>query len=138
MSDLTAVEQANAGFYQAFETLDIARMELRLVARRARAVRPPGLAPPGRLGAVRTSWATIFENTAEMRFSLSDVRASAIGDLAWVTCTENIFSEVHGRLAVTSVLATNLFERTADGWRLIHHHASHVFSATPESDSTNN
>jgi ketosteroid isomerase-like protein len=86
--------------------------------------------------AVRTSWATIFENTAEMRFSLSDVRASATGDLAWVTCKENIFSEVHGRLAVTSVLATNLFERTADGWRLIHHHASHVFSATPESDST--
>src|SRR5205823_10406349 len=48
--------------------------------------------------AVRSSWATIFENTAEMRFTLSDVRASACGDLAWVTCTENIFSEVHGRL----------------------------------------
>jgi ketosteroid isomerase-like protein len=73
-----------------------------------------------------------------MRFTLSDVRASAGGDLAWVTCTENIFSEVQGRLAVTSVLATNLFERTADGWRLVHHHASHVFSATPQSKSTNN
>jgi len=88
--------------------------------------------------AVRSSWATIFANTGEMRFTLSDVRASASGDLAWVTCTENIFSEVQGRLAVTSILATNLFERAADGWRLVHHHASHVFSAAPPADSTNN
>ena len=138
MSDLTAVEQANAGFYQAFETLDIARMEL--VWSHGEHVQCVHPGWPILVGweAVRASWATIFENTAEMRFSLSDVRASATGDLAWVTCTENIFSEVHVRLAVTSVLATNLFEKTADGWRLIHHLASHVFSATPESDSPNN
>jgi ketosteroid isomerase-like protein len=73
-----------------------------------------------------------------MRFTLSDVRASAGSDLAWVTCTENIFSEVHGRLAVTSVLATNLFERGPDGWRLVHHHASHILAVTPEIDSPNN
>jgi ketosteroid isomerase-like protein len=27
-------------------------------------------------------------------------------------------------VTVTSILATNLFERDADGWRLVHHHAS--------------
>jgi hypothetical protein len=27
---------------------------------------------------------------------------------------------------VTSVLATNLFEHGRNGWRMIHHHASHV------------
>ena len=31
-----------------------------------------------------------------------------------------------GRIAVTSVLATNVFERTPEGWRMILHHASHV------------
>ena len=138
MSDVSAVEQANARFYQAFETLDLARMEL--VWSRGEHVKCVHPGWPLLVGwdAVRSSWATIFENTAEMRFTLSDVRASASGDLAWVTCTENIFSEVQGRLAVTSVLATNLFERTADGWRLVHHHASHVFSTAPQSDSTNN
>jgi hypothetical protein len=30
-------------------------------------------------------------------------------------------------VTVTSILATNLFERAADGWRLVHHHGSHVF-----------
>jgi ketosteroid isomerase-like protein len=134
--DVGEVEQANARFYQAFETLDLARME-RVWAHdeHVKCVHPGW---PILIGweAVRSSWATIFENTGEMRFTLSDVRASARGDLAWVTCTENIFSEVHGRLAVTSVLATNLFERGPDGWRLVHHHASHVL--TPVSDGRAN
>jgi ketosteroid isomerase-like protein len=136
VSDLTEVEQANARFYQAFETLDLARME-RVWAHdeHVKCVHPGW---PILIGweAVRSSWATIFENTGEMRFTLSDVRASARSDLAWVTCTENIFSEVHGRLAVTSVLATNLFERGPDGWRLVHHHASHVL--TPMGDERAN
>src|SRR5689334_6829650 len=76
--------------------------------------------------AVRESWARIFDNTAEMRFTLSNVQAMAGGDLAWVSCTENILSEVNGRLSVTAILATNLFERDGAGWRLVHHHASHV------------
>ncbi len=98
MSDVAAVEQANARFYQAFETLDLARMEL--VWSHGEHVKCVHPGWPILVGwdAVRSSWATIFENTAEMRFTLSDVRASAGGDLAWVTCTENIFSEVHGRL----------------------------------------
>jgi len=136
VSNLTEVEQANARFYQAFETLDLARME-RVWAHdeHVKCVHPGW---PILIGweAVRSSWATIFENTGEMRFTLSDVRASARSDLAWVTCTENIFSEVHGRLAVTSVLATNLFERGPDGWRLVHHHASHVL--TPMGDGRAN
>jgi ketosteroid isomerase-like protein len=135
MNDLTEVEQANARFYQAFETLDLARMDL--VWSHGEHVKCVHPGWPLLVGwdAVRESWETIFANTGEMRFTLSDVRSAANGDLAWVTCTENIFSEVRGRLAVTSVLATNLFERGAQGWRMIHHHASHVLSApgtTPE------
>ena len=138
MSDVADVEQANAGFYQAFETLDLARMDrVWSHGEHVKCVHPGW---PILIGweAVRSSWASIFENTAEMRFTLSDVRANTCGDLAWVTCTENIFSEVQGRLAVTSVLATNLFERAADGWRLIHHHASHILAAIPDSTTTNN
>ena len=125
------VEEGERRFYRAFETLDIARMdEIWSHGDHVRCVHPGWCLLVG-WTAVRRSWEVIFENTAEMRFSLSDVHARADGDLAWVTCTENIFSEVHGRLAVTSVLATNLFERTADGWRLIHHHASHILTGDP-------
>ena len=61
-------------------------------------------------------------------FTLSNVDVVAVGELAWVTCTENILSEVRGRVTVTSVLATNLFESAADRWLLVHHHASHVLA----------
>jgi ketosteroid isomerase-like protein len=132
MSDLTEVEQANARFYQAFETLDLARMDqVWTHAEHVKCVHPGW---PLLVGweAVRSSWEAIFENTAEMRFTLSDVRAAASGDLGWVTCTENIFSEVRGRLAVTSILATNLFEHGPQGWHMIHHHASHILTRTPD------
>ena len=135
MSGLEDVEQANARFYQAFETLDLARMDL--VWSHGPHVKCVHPGWPILIGwdAVRSSWEAIFENTAEMRFTLSDVRAAGGGELAWVTCTENIFSEVRGRLAVTSVLATNLFERGPDGWQMVHHHASHVLSGAPANEA---
>lgn len=67
-----------------------------------------------------------------MRFTIADVTSVASGSLAWVTCTEDVRQSVQGRISVTSVLATNLFERGADGWRMIHHHASHVVTGSAE------
>jgi ketosteroid isomerase-like protein len=126
MSEAADVEEANARFYRAFETLDIAEMDLVWVhGAHARCVHPGWPLLSG-WDAVRTSWETIFANTEEMRFTLSDVNVHVLGTLAWVTCTENILSDVQGRVTVTSILATNLFERDPAGWRLVHHHASHM------------
>ena len=127
VSDAADVEEANARFYHAFETLDIAEMDQVWVhGDRARCVHPGWPLLCG-WEAVRTSWQTIFSNTEEMRFTLADVTVNVGDDLAWITCTENILSEVNGRVTVTAILATNLFERGPDGWRLVHHHGSHVF-----------
>jgi ketosteroid isomerase-like protein len=124
--DEQEVAEANARFYRAFETLDLAEMDaVWLHAEHARCVHPGWPLLSG-WDAVRASWETIFANTAEMSFTLSNVEVVTASELAWVTCTENILSEVRGRVTVTSVLATNLFEREHDGWRLVHHHASHV------------
>ncbi|HET6316347.1 MAG TPA: nuclear transport factor 2 family protein [Chloroflexota bacterium] len=126
MSDDAEVVEANARFYRAFEALDIAEMD-RVWAHGAHVkCVHPGWSLLSGWEAVRESWETIFENTEEMRFTLSDVSALVDGDVAWVTCTENILSEVAGRVTVTAILATNLFERDAAGWRLVHHHASHI------------
>ena len=131
MSDADAVVEANARFYHAFEALDIAEME-RVWAHgsHVKCVHPGW---PLLVGweAVRESWDAIFTNTAEMRFTLSSVSAGVGGELGWVTCTENILSEVNGRVSVTAILATNLFERDGEAWRMIHHHASHVLTGGP-------
>lgn len=126
------VEAANERFYQAFEALDLGRMDAVWAHTEYVKCVHPGWPLLVGWDAVRDSWRVIFENTAEMRFTIADVSAMATGTLAWVTCTENILQSVQGRISVTSVLATNLFERGADGWRLVHHHASHVLSASPD------
>ena len=126
MSDHDSITTANARFYRAFETLDIHEMErVWSHGEHVKCVHPGW---PLLVGwpAVRASWETIFANTAEMSFTLSSVDVVAVGELAWVTCTENILSEVRGRVTVTSVLATNVFERDGERWLLVHHHASHV------------
>jgi len=132
--DVEAVRTANERFYRAFESLSLAEMEPVWLHEARVACIHPGW--PRLLGwdAVRQSWDAIFGNTREMRFTLTDVRVEVCGDLAWVLCTENILSETRGSLAVTAILATNLFERHGDEWLLVHHHASHVLAppASPE------
>jgi ketosteroid isomerase-like protein len=122
------VEEANLHFYRAFESMDIAEMDQVWVRRdHARCIHPGWGLLEG-WEAVRQSWETIFKNSGEMRFSLSDVRARVEGNLAWVICTENILSEVRGTIAVTALLATNVFERHGRDWLIVHHHASHIMA----------
>ncbi|MGH7277825.1 MAG: nuclear transport factor 2 family protein [Candidatus Rokuibacteriota bacterium] len=120
------LEEANARFYRAFEALDLAEMDAVWAHGDDVKCVHPGWPLLVGWAAVRASWEGIFAGTTEMRFTISDLHIVAAADIGWVTCTENILSETGGRLAVTSILATNLFERGPDGWRIIHHHASHV------------
>ncbi len=122
------LEEANARFYRAFEALDLPEMDA--VWAHGEHVRciHPGWAMLEGWEAVRQSWEAIFKDSPEMRFSLGDVQARVAGDLGWVTCSENILSQVHGNIAVTTLLATNLFERRSGEWRMVLHHASHILT----------
>jgi ketosteroid isomerase-like protein len=130
-ADATRVAEANTRFYRAFEALDLPAMEaLWQHGEHVKCVHPGWPLLTG-WPAVRESWRAIFENTEEMRFTISDVRVEIGGGaLGWVTCTENILSDVRGRVAVTAILATNLFARVDDAWLMVHHHASHVLSSS--------
>ena len=129
------VEEANAAFYRAFESLDISQMDG--VWSHGPSVRciHPGWCLLSGWEAVRQSWEAIFRSGQEMRFSISDPDVHAEGDLAWVTCTENILSHTRGQIAVTRLIATNVFERVGGEWRMIHHHASHMLASEPPSDA---
>lgn len=117
---------ANERFYRAFERLDVDEMEaVWSHGEHVKCVHPGWPLLCG-WPAVRESWRTIFANTEEMRFTIADVNVVAVETMACVTCTENILSEVGGRISVTSILATNVFERVPQGWRMILHHASHI------------
>jgi ketosteroid isomerase-like protein len=126
--DRAAVRAANERFYRAFESLDLSEMDRVWMHCDHVACVHPGWDRLHGWTDVRRSWAAIFESTSEMRFTITDVRAELSGDLGWVHCTENILSETRGSLAITAILATNVFERWGGRWLMVHHHASHILA----------
>ena len=126
-SDREQVLAANSMFYRAFEVRDIDLMgQLWANAPHVRCIHP-GWEPLYGWEEVIGSWNQIFAGMETLRFSLSDVAVRVGGDMAWVELSEMLEATHEGKPARSQVLATNLFERGADGrWRLIHHHASPI------------
>lgn len=122
-----AVEAANTALYTAFETGDVDLMEAVWDVEEPEAlvcVHPGWPMLRGR-SAVLRSWSAVMAGTEYIQFLLTDVEVSVAGDAAIVTCTENVLTSANvGENA--SVVATNVFVRRRDGWRLVVHHASPV------------
>ena len=127
MADDAAVQAANAALYLAFETADVDAME-----RAWDDVEPdcvvcvhPGWPMLRGRGPVLRSWSAVMAGTAYVQFFLTDVQVAVEGDTAVVTCTENVLTSADVAENASAV-ATNVFRRRADGWRLQVHHASPV------------
>jgi ketosteroid isomerase-like protein len=122
----------NTAFYEAIETGDLDTMrDLWLDAPDTVCVHP-GADPVRGSGPVGRSWAVVMASTPYIQYFLTDVEVSVQGDTATVTCTENVLTG--DERAGTHVfgggraVATNVFVRTAEGWRLWVRHASPVLS----------
>jgi len=149
-TDVEAVETANTAFYEAMERGDFeAVSDLWLTDGEAAetdtdtvsCVHPGWPVLSGR-GEVLRSYALIMANTEYIQFFLTDVHVSVHADTALVTCTENILSGGPaeegadlGPLVGQLVVATNVFRRTSDGWKLWSHHASPVLAETDDEEN---
>lgn len=139
------MEAANAELYDAFEAGDLDRMEalwLDAPAESEVVCVHPGWPPLRGRTAVLRSWAVIMANTPYVQFVLTDVEVDVAGDVAVVSCSENVLTgadDVDERaLGFTSsrVVATNVFRRTPVGWRLWVHHGSPVLPAEDDAPET--
>jgi len=132
-SDTEAVETLHAEFYAAFESADLDRMGLVWADGRHAddvvCVHPGWPLLRGRDTILR-SWALIMANTPYIQFVLTDSQVRVSGDQAVVTCSENIITATgESADAFTSggsVVTTNAFVRTGEGWRMWLHHGSPV------------
>ena len=120
------VTKANQKFYEAFESLDISKMDEVWAHLDYVTCVHPGWTLRSEWPAVRDSWVLIFNNTFSMKFELTESIVQVAGDMAWVICVENIISQQADESQHARVLATNLFERIGDEWLMIHHHGSPV------------
>ncbi len=122
--DQAAVRATIDAFYAAFAGLDIAAMGAVWARRDNDLCIHPGWEILEGWPAIRESWRAIFANTGFMRFQATDVRVEVVGDVARVTCVENIFTVAGVHTAHSQVAATKVLHRTADGWRITLHHGS--------------
>ncbi|KPC81990.1 MULTISPECIES: nuclear transport factor 2 family protein [Streptomyces] len=142
-ADIAAVEQANTDFYEALERGDfdaLSGLWLPGEDLTVSCVHPGWPVLTGR-GEVLRSYALIMANTEYIQFFLTDVGVAMTGDTALVTCTENILSggpaeegNALGPLVGQLVVATNVFRRTPEGWKLWSHHGSPVLAETGEEE----
>jgi hypothetical protein len=96
MDDRAAVLAANAAFYEAFESLNLTRMEaVWLHTAEVKCVHPGWGLLVG-WGPVMESWQRIFANTVATRFTLTAIHVEIVRDLAWVVLTENMESQNRG------------------------------------------
>ena len=125
MDDRDDVLAANAAFYRAFGTADSRAMEALLAPHRddLSVVHPGAPAIVGRAGVV-ASWRAILDGADRVDIRCFNATACLHGGFAFVLCNEAIQGQI--------LVATNIFCRTGEGWRLMHHQAGpcHVTGRT--------
>jgi ketosteroid isomerase-like protein len=127
------VIKANRDFYQAFESLEIEKMET-LWLREPRIVCiHPGWRRLVGWGPVMESWERIFKSAFEMKFELGDINVTMNDNLAVVVVEENLTQRGYDGGTRSQVLSTNVFERVEDKWLVVLHHGSPVM-APPDND----
>jgi ketosteroid isomerase-like protein len=119
-----ALREANGAFYRAVEELNLAAMDrVWLHEGWVRCIHPGWDLLVG-WERVRQSWEQIFSDTHWMRVTPTGIDVQVLGDVGLVGCAENITATSDGDVGVAVAQATNLFLRTGEGWRLMHHHSS--------------
>jgi ketosteroid isomerase-like protein len=125
-NDRETVRRLNERFYHALESLDLEAMEEVWTHDHGVACVHPGWDIVVGWDGVRHTFEQIFASTTWMRVTATATRIDIIGDIALVSCAENITSKSGEDVNLAVAQATNIFRRTSAGFKMIHHHASPV------------
>jgi uncharacterized protein (TIGR02246 family) len=122
VADAEAVLAANQAFYDAHEARDLDAMAGVWADGDDVACIHPGWPILRGHDDVLESWRRIFGGPGRNQFIVTNDAVVVDGDVAWVTCDENLVDSG----ATGTVAATNVFRRLDGRWRLVVHHGSPV------------
>ena len=116
-------DDAETAFYDAFERADLsAMMAVWAATDEIVCIHPQGPRLTG-FEAVRESWAQIFSGGSQLRVRTTEARTFESQALAVHSVIEMI-APPGTEGSVTSIFATNVYELTEGGWRMVIHHAA--------------
>lgn len=116
-------EEAEQAFYDAFEKADLTAM-MRVWADddTIACAHPMGILLQGRT-TVRESWRQLFSGDQRLRFHIRHHHVRQTSSVAVHSVSETIYVRGDNRPR-PPIIATNVFVHTAQGWRMVLHHAS--------------
>ncbi|KHL19308.1 SnoaL-like protein [Mumia flava] len=116
--------------YDAIETGDLDLMESLWLPGEDTVCIFPGAEPVNGTAAIVRSWAMLMAQVGYVQFILTDVVVRRRGDVAVVTCTENVLAEAGAETEAVFTggrgVASDVLVSTPGGWRLLSHHAGPV------------
>jgi len=128
-----AVLFANEAFYQAIANADLSAMDELWARDTAVTCIHPGWHAIDEREQVMEVWRRIFETDKQLTLSCRAPEAFVMGDVAFVVCYEQLPDAV--------MVATNIFRRDQQQWRMVHHQSGPTPSypahlVEPETTST--
>lgn len=118
-------QDAEAAFYEAMERADLeAMMEVWAEDEEIVCIHPGGPRLAG-TEAIREAWRQVFATGTRVRVRLSNPSQLTAMMVAIHSVHENILVAGESKQR-GAIIATNVYQRTAAGWRMILHHASPV------------
>ena len=125
-SDYEEVIKVNERFYKALGTRDLEMMNTVWVKdSRAGCVHPGWIMLRG-WQAIRQSWENVFDPRDQVNIGLSDISVEIKGDIAWLTCIQELTYINRDPIMVNVSQSTNIFERRDAIWLMVLHHASPI------------
>ncbi len=126
-----AAQDAENAFYEALERSDLdGMMQVWSEDEEIVCVHPAGQRLAGQ-EQVRESWRQLFAGGASMRVQIIH-RVAVTGMMVAVHSVHESITVAGEKRPRPPVIATNVYLRTAAGWRMIVHHASPAPGAAPE------
>jgi ketosteroid isomerase-like protein len=127
MSDeRTEVLAANEAFYRAFEKKDIEAMSAIWSQGTGSRCIHPGRNVIRGWKDIRYSWEQIFKNTNYLEIEAEIITVEVRETIAYVIVSEKVLQVSGGRRLNAESIATNIFERMASSWYVVHHHGSPI------------
>ncbi|NET03946.1 MAG: nuclear transport factor 2 family protein [Symploca sp. SIO2B6] len=125
-SDKEAVLAANVDFYRAFSNQDLSSMSLLWWQGSTSLCIHPGSQVLTGWEEIRASWESIFRNTDSMEIDIEVIKIEIDQALAYIIVREIVLQSSRGRKLKAQSIATNLFQKMAQKWYLVHHHGSPI------------
>lgn len=120
----TEVLATNEAFYRAFEKKDMEAMSLVWSQGTGSCCIHPGRNVLRGWKDIRPSWEIIFKNTNYIEVEIEVISTEIRDNIAYLIIIEKVLQISIGRRVQAQSIATNIFERMASKWYLIHHHGS--------------